>query len=126
MDYNKLCDDLESHQNEWFKPTAGTYKCLIVEEPKSVTKTFHQGTDKEETRNMLSIKMEVEGKGLVQWDVGVTKGFSSAYGQLVLLGKKHGTLCGAPFTLMVKRSNDKNDYTIIESLPLMPQKKGNV
>jgi len=129
MDYNKICEDMVNNQPlPFFKPEPGTYKCIITKEPEEKLKTFKQGTADEEHKKILSIQMEANQEP-VQWDIGVGKGFGSAYGQLMLLGKKYGKLLGAPFTLIVKRSGQgdkaKNDYSVLEALELINQQNQN-
>lgn len=121
MDYTQKVKELEANKlTPWFKPQAGTYKCVILAEPEGKIKTFKRGTDEEENTVVLSVQLETNGTTYT-WDIGASETFRSAYGQLMLLGSKHGKLCGLPFTLLVKRSNNKNEYTILEALDLMPK-----
>ena len=103
---------------ETFKPEAGSYQIKIVSEPEE---TYYESADGSRTQQ---IKMLIEVDGMKkQWFAGKCKTHTGLYGQLMLIGNKHKILQGQTITLLVKRGNDKNEYTILEAVVLMPKKK---
>lgn len=121
MDYNKACEELASHTNyDWFKPETGTHTVVLLEEPEEMLKTFKQGTPDEETKPIVRMYISVNSI-CYNWDIGKSKGYGGIYGQLMLLGKQKGRLAGEKFTLLVKRVNNKNDYTVMEVIPLLQE-----
>ena len=117
MDYEKQVNDLKTFSGS-FKPEAGKYQIVILAEPEETEYVDSEG--KKTPQIKLGIEVNKEKK---DWYMGVGKTFNSLYGQLMLIGKEKGTLTGEVITLLVKRSNNKNEYTILEAVDLINKQK---
>jgi hypothetical protein len=104
-------------EKDWFRPEAGQYDLIILEEPEKIKKTFND-EEKEQARLLIETN-----KKQYTWDIGVGETTNSVFGQLMLIAQDRGTLVGEKITLLVKRGKDKNDYTITEALPLMKKEE---
>lgn len=125
IDFTKEVTSLRENENkEFFKPEAGSYVIKILDEPVFVQKEFIKD-GKTEKQEQLRLQIEVNNKKFI-WDVSRGLTTSSLYGQLMLVGKNWGALKGQGITLIVKRAKDKNDYSILEAVPLMATKEEKV
>ena len=121
IDYKYEVQELQKFEaRDWFKPIAGQYNIKILEEPEKIEKDFEG-----EIRKQLRLSIETQGNAYF-WDFSVGMTTNSLYGQLMLLGASYGSLKGKQMTLVVKRARDKNDYTILEAIPLMKPKEEKV
>lgn len=129
INYQEEVTKLQTQKEiNWFKPEAGQYNILVTAEPERIQKTFEKKVNNEtinEEVEQLRLNIEVDKKPFV-WDIGVGQTTNSIYGQLMLLGKAKGKLMEEHLNLLVKRSNNKNDYTIMEALPYMKVKEEKV
>lgn len=113
----KKLQEYENFKGEWFKPEAGQHKMVIVSAPEIIERDFGK-PEQPDVKKQMRLRIEVNKKPFT-WDIGIGQTKNSVYGQLMLVGEAKGTLIGVPLTLLVKRSKDKNDYTIMEALDLM-------
>ncbi len=123
LNYREEVAKLQEYENtagNWFKPEAGQYKLIILNSPQIIEKDFGNN-GQSEIKRQLRLNIEIDNKPFT-WDIGIGQTTNSVYGQLMLVGKEKGTLVGEQLTLLVKRGKDKNDYTIMEALPLMGKK----
>lgn len=118
INYEEEVNRLSEFESQaFFKPQAGDYKILFLAEPVPIEKEF-EGEKKEQLR----LHIEVD-KEQYTWDIGKGQTKNSLYGQLILIGKERGGLKETSVQLLVKRSNNKNDYTVVEALPLMKKEE---
>jgi hypothetical protein len=114
-DWNKEAEQIGS-SNFW-KPETGQYKLKFLNDGQPTT--FE---DKRSGRitEQVDFAAEVEGQEKI-WTVTRARKVNSLYGQLVLLGRRHGAISGKELTLFVKfdKSNNKREYTIQEALGLI-------
>jgi len=116
----KKIEEYEESSGNWFRPEAGRYNIIMLAEPEIIPKEFEKDGVKE-TVEQARLRIEVD-KSQYTWDVGIGKTKNSIYGQLMLIGESRGKLVGEKMTLLVKRSNDRNEYTIVEAIALMKPK----
>jgi len=111
MDYNKEVKELEAYQSKnWFKPKPGTYKVLILSEPRP---TEYKAEDGKVTPQIeLDIEVNLQH---YTWTAPKGLTMASLYGQLMKIGKDRGKLEGQTITLIVKSDGKKNDYTVVEA-----------
>ena len=105
----------ETKQSEWWKPVSGSHLVEIQEEPESYILEW-------EGREINKIRMPIKVLGK-EYTWSITKGqtFRSLYGQLMLIGQDKGLLKGVTITLVVKGSGRDVDYTVLESVGLIPK-----
>ena len=118
MNYEEETNKLNTGANV-FKPEAGKYQIVILGEPEE---TEYVNEESGERTPQIRMGIEVNGEQK-NWYVSRGKTYNSVFGQLMLIGKSKGKLNGEKITLLVKRSNKKNEYTIVEALNLMPNEK---
>ncbi len=107
----------ESENRDWFKPTTGSYKLTIKEEPEEIEKVFDPEKPQEITKQ-VRLNLDVGGENKT-WDVGKGQTWNSVWGQLAVLGEKFGTLKGQTVTLNVTRAKGKNQYQVTEALDII-------
>lgn len=129
INYENEVKDLRANEGrDFFRPEAGTFLIKVDEEPTFITKTFENRiTKKPEEQIQLRLQIEINKKKYT-WDISKSDKPTqlSLYGQLMLLGNNWNGLSGRTFTLLVKRSKDRNDYSILEAVPLMKAKEENI
>ena len=117
VNYENEMDKLKDGSADTWKPDVGSYSVTILQEPEEA---IYHDDEKNTDTPQWKIPIKVEGKQLV-WYVGKGKTFSSAYGQLILLGKSKGSLKDSTITILVIKTKDKKTYTITEAIPLMKE-----
>jgi len=107
----------------FWKPEAGNYKVVALEEPTTYSVTFDgkDGVKEEKERARFKANVTNLASGVtdeVTYSVNIVPTKDSHFGQLVRFGKSKGTLVGSPFTLIVTGSGIKKKYTIAEAAGL--------
>jgi len=115
MNYEKETENLTNYSGS-FKPDSGTYQITIIEEPKETEYIDEKGNKTPQIELIIDVNQERRN-----WYISKSKTFNGLFGQLMLIGKQKGKLTGEQITLLVKRSKDKNDYTIQEAINLIPK-----
>ena len=116
MDYTDRADTLGT--SEFFKPKTGNYMVTFLGEGKPVTGTFNKGEPNERTVSQLEFRIKIEGQDYT-WTVTEAKAFNSLYGQIVLLGRYHGSLEGVAIHMTVQGDGKKRVYMIQEATDLV-------
>ena len=108
-------EELGKNSTEWFKPEQGSYKIVILGEPKKKTFTDSQTG---EVKEQMELQIEVDKKAFT-WTIGKGLTVASLYGQILKLAHaKDWQWAGLTFTLGVKlagkmpNGNPKRDYFI--------------
>lgn len=115
IDYKEEAKKLREFKCEaYFKPEAGQYQIMILKEPELIEKEFEG-----EKKQQLRLFIEVDRKDCYVWDISLGLTINSIYGQIILIAENRGKLKEELITLLVKRANNKNEYTVVEAVPLM-------
>ena len=109
MDYNKETEKLNSGQNTW-KPETGVYKVIIVDEPEETV--FVDGDGKETEQIKLNISLGDTPDDQYTWYVSRGLTTKSLYGQLMVIGQRHGKLAGRMIELIVNETKNRSGKTI--------------
>ena len=115
INYEEEVKNATNASADVFKPTTGSYRISILEEPEP---TEYVNEETKEKTAQWRIPIRVDGKEKKVWFVSIGKTLSSVQKQLALLGKSKGQLKGEEINLLVKHDGKKNEYTIIESVEL--------
>lgn len=107
-----------------FKPKAGTYKIVMLGEPKDAVFIENEGQQSEKRTPQFEANIEIEGQHYV-WYIPVGKTPASLSIQLMAL-HKHSMLVGKPFQLIVKNDGKKNDYTVVEAQEFINSDKSKI
>ena len=115
-DWNKETEILGT-SNFW-KPETGSHKVHFLDNGNPTQYKDPQGR----VTDQMNFKIKVDGEQKL-WTMTKAKTVNSLYGQIVLLGKYHGSLEGKEITLLVKfdHLNNKREYTVEEALPLIDE-----
>ena len=115
-DWNKETEILGS-TNFW-KPETGSHEVQFLDNGNPSQYRDSQGR----VTDQMNFKISVDGEQKL-WTMTKAKTVNSLYGQIVLLGKYHGSLEGKQITLLVKydRQNNKREYTVQEALTLIDE-----
>ncbi len=114
-DWNQEAENLGG---SFWKPNSGTHKVKFLDNGTDTIYTNPKGNETPQKE----FKIETDGEEKI-WTVTKAKTVNSLWGQIVLVGRYHGTLENKEITLLVKydEANNKREYTIQEALPLMNQ-----
>ena len=122
INYETAQKEIENYESEltpFWKGTVGTHKVKFLSDLEK-----WKYTDKETQQDEDRAKIEIESDGEKHtWAMGIGKTPASAYGQLIALGKKFGTLIGVDAIVHIKNNGKRNDYTIIEQEVKIPEEK---
>lgn len=112
MDLKSELEKVEQYEAQnWFKPISGTYKVVLIGEPKE--DRFFQEDGKVQDQAVFDIEVKAEK---FKWTVSKGKTASSLWGQLLLVAKKNGFVFnGCLLTLIVQGSGKDKRYTVVEA-----------
>jgi len=116
MDYTDRADNLGTR--EFFKPKTGNYIVTFLGEGKPTMGTFNKGEPNERTVPQLEFRIKIDGQEYT-WTVTEAKAFNSLYGQIILLGRYHGSLEGKTIHMTVQGDGKKRVYMIQEATELV-------
>jgi hypothetical protein len=107
VDWNFQTKKLDRYEKEWFNPGVGVYKIKIVDDgwQYTVPDKFNPGS----VVPKIGFNIIANEKPFI-WSVtvGENPGLSSLFGQLLYLIRKHGTVKGLEFTLVVNVDTDQS------------------
>ena len=113
MNYANEVNTLKSFSSS-FKPTSGSYKVTILSEPVETEFVNEKG------EKTPQIRMDIEANNeRMTWFVSKCVTYNGLFGQLMLIGQAKKKLSGEQITLLVKMSNNKREYTIVEAVDLI-------
>jgi len=116
MDYGNRADTLGT--SDFFKPETGNYILTFLGEGKPRMGTFNKGEPNERTVAQLEFPVKVDNQEYT-WTVTEAKAFNSLYGQIMLLGRFHGSLEGKAIHMTVQGDGKKRVYMIQEATDLV-------
>lgn len=121
MDWNKEKEKVG--KSTYLQLEAGSHQVLFLDDGNELEKTFPKEDGKGEQKKQV-VEFNVEYlKERYLFSVTKTYGLTSAYGQLCILGGKHGTLAGRMLNILVAGKGKQKQYTFPEAIEEQQRRK---
>jgi hypothetical protein len=116
MDYGNKAEQLGT--SDFWRPETGNYVVTFLSEGVERMSTIYKDTPHEKTIPQVEFKIKINGNEYT-WSITEAKAHTSLYGQVMLLGRYHGTLEGKAIHLIVQGDGKKRVYMIQEATELV-------
>lgn len=121
MDWDKEKEKVG--KSAYLQLEAGSHQVLFLDEGNEIEKNFPREDGKGQQKKQV-VEFNVEYlKEKYLFSVTKTYGLTSAYGQLCILGGKHGSLAGKMLSVLVAGKGKQKQYTFPEALEEQQRQK---